>query len=408
MRHTVADVPSTVPLGEPVPLDGRLPRSALETVASTPFSLYLHVPFCRTRCGYCDFNTYTANELQGSSIGSYLAAAHRELDLAASVMGSAPPAQTVFFGGGTPTLLSADQLGGFVQHARDAFGLADDAEVTTEANPETVTAELLEGLLDGGVNRISLGMQSSDQDVLRVLDRVHTPGRAVAAAELAHRVGFEEVSLDLIYGTPGETLDSYRRSLESALAADPEHISAYALIVEEGTGLAQRIRRGELAMTDDDDLADKYPLTDELLTAAGLDWYEVSNFARGERHRARHNMAYWLSHNWWGIGPGAHSHIGGVRWWNRKHPRSYAAALSEGGSPGAGREVLCAGEVRVEQVMLELRLRDGLDISVLSSGERGRLARFFDDALLERRGDRLVLSLAGRLLADAVVRDLLD
>lgn len=402
-------MPSALPDGEPVPDSGALPAAALAEVGSAPLSIYLHVPFCSTRCGYCDFNTYTANELQGTGTSDYLAAAHAEIDLARRVLGEqAPAASTVFFGGGTPTLLSGAELSGLLAHVRDAFGLQHDAEVTTEANPETITPQLLEELLAGGFTRISLGMQSSNPGVLRILERRHTPGRAVAAARLAHDVGFGDVSLDLIYGTPGESLDDWRNSVQSALEAEPEHISAYALIVEDGTRLANQIRRGQLPMTDDDDLADKYLLTEQLLVEAGFEAYEVSNWSRGPGHRARHNMAYWLGHSWWGIGPGAHSHVGGVRWWNVKHPRSYAAALAEGRSPGAGRELVAGDDRRVERVLLELRLSDGLPLEVLTGSERGRVDDFIARGLARLVDDRMVLTLQGRLLADAVVRDLLD
>ncbi|MDN5562320.1 MAG: radical SAM family heme chaperone HemW [Luteococcus sp.] len=402
-------MPSVLPDGEPVPTTGELPASARSELAATPLSIYLHVPFCATRCGYCDFNTYTANELQGTGTDDYLCAAHAEIDLARGVLGDGhPAASTVFFGGGTPTMLSGGELSGLLAHVRDAFGLEADAEVTTEANPETVTPELLDELLAGGFTRISLGMQSARPHVLQVLERRHTPGRAVEAAKLAHAAGFGDVSLDLIYGTPGESLDDWRASLEAALEAEPEHVSAYALIVEDGTRLAHQIRRGQLPMTDDDDLADKYLLTEDVLTGAGFDAYEVSNWSRGPEHRARHNMAYWLGDTWWGIGPGAHSHAGGVRWWNAKHPRSYAAALAEGHSPGAGRELVSAEDRRIERVLLELRLSDGLPWEVLTDSELGRVPGFVERGLARITHERMVLTLQGRLLADAVIRDLLD
>lgn len=402
-------MPSALPDGEPVPVDGSLPDHALAELPNSPLGIYLHVPFCSTRCGYCDFNTYTAKELQGTGTADYLTAAHAEIELARSVLGEGlPPASTVFFGGGTPTLLSGAELNGLLGHVRDAFGLASGAEVTTEANPETVTPQLLDELLAGGFTRLSLGMQSSSTSVLRVLERRHTPGRALEVARMAHAAGFGDVSLDLIYGTPGESLDDWRASLEAALGAEPEHVSAYALIVEDGTRLAGQIRRGLLPMTDDDDLADKYLLAEEVLTGAGFEAYEVSNWSRGPEHRARHNMAYWLGHTWWGIGPGAHSHVGGVRWWNVKHPRSYAAALDAGRSPGAGRELVAAADQRVERVLLELRLADGLPWEVLTDSELGRVPALVERGLARITHDRLMLTLQGRLLADGVVRDLLD
>ena len=289
---------------------------------------------------------------------------------------------------------------------RQHFHLEADAEVTTEANPESVSWESLNDLRAGGFTRISYGMQSASPQVLATLDRAHTSGRAVAAVAQARSAGFEDISLDLIYGTPGESLADWRHSVEVALSAEPDHVSGYALIVEDGTGLARRIRRGELPAPDDDDLADKYLLADELLSAAGLAWYELSNWAR-PGHPCRHNLAYWRSQDWWGIGPGAHSHINGVRWWNVRHPTRYAARLAAGQSPGQAREVLDAATRRVERVLLELRLASGLDADLLTQTERARAAELVSRGLLEA-GRLLRLTRSGRLLADAVVRDLLD
>lgn len=384
-----------------------LPESAVREAASRPFGFYLHVPFCASRCGYCDFNTYTATELGGgASQASYAETAVGEVRLARRVLdGLGRPVQTVFFGGGTPTLLPATDLGRMLAAVRDEFGLAPGAEVTTEANPESVDPAYLEALLEAGFTRVSFGMQSASSHVLKILDRQHTPGRALQAVNEATAAGFEHVNLDLIYGTPGESLDDWRASLESALSADPDHVSAYALIVEDGTQLARRIRRGELPMPDDDDLADKYVLADEMLSAHGLNWYEVSNWARTEDARCRHNELYWRGDTWWGIGPGAHSHVGGVRWWNVKHPSAYAGRLDAGDSPAHARETLDDETRRVERVLLEIRLSAGLPLDVLD--DEGRAAADAMPDLVTRTGDRLVLTDRGRLLADAVVRDLL-
>ena len=377
--------------------------------ARRPFGFYLHVPFCASRCGYCDFNTYTATELGGGgSQASYADNAVAEVRLARRVLGELDrPVDTVFFGGGTPTLLPAADLGKMLAAVRDEFGLAPDAEVTTEANPESVDPAYLDGLLAAGFNRISFGMQSSSSAVLRILDRQHSPGRALQAAREATSAGFEHVNLDLIYGTPGESLDDWRASLESALSAQPDHVSAYALIVEDGTQLARRIRRGELPMPDDDDLADKYVLADEMLTAAGLGWYEVSNWARSTAARCRHNELYWRGDTWWGIGPGAHSHVGGVRWWNVKHPSAYAERIDAGESPAYARETLDDETRRVERVLLEVRLSAGLPLDVLDPEGRAAANQVVADGLALMSDDRLVLTDRGRLLADAVVRDLL-
>jgi putative oxygen-independent coproporphyrinogen III oxidase len=381
-------------------------------LGTRPFGFYVHIPFCRVRCGYCDFNTYTATELgPGASQAGYADAAVAEVRFARRVLGDADvPVSTVFFGGGTPTLLPPADLTRVVAAIGEEFGLTADAEVTTESNPDSVSAEDLARLRRGGINRISFGMQSAVPHVLDVLDRTHDPRRVPRVVQWAREAGFEQVSLDLIYGTPGESVQDWRASLEAALACGPDHLSAYSLIVEDGTALARRIRRGEVAMPDDDDLADKYLLADEVLDAAGLGWYEVSNWARSPQARCRHNLAYWTGGDWWGVGPGAHSHVGGVRWWNVKHPTAYAGRIAAGASPAHAREVLDAETRRVERVLLEIRLRDGMDVDVLDGAGRAALpaqvARGLVVPLEEARG-RVVLTTRGRLLADAVVRDLL-
>lgn len=403
-------MPSTLPEGDPPPTDGSLPSASLAEARTRPFGFYLHVPFCAARCGYCDFNTYTAKELGGGgSQASYAETAVAEVRLARKVLGDlGRPVDTVFFGGGTPTLLPAEDLGRMLAAVRDEFGLAPDAEVTTEANPESVSPSSLAVLREAGFNRVSFGMQSASSHVLKILDRQHTPGRALEAVREASAAGFEHVNLDLIYGTPGESLEDWRVSLESALSADPDHVSAYALIVEDGTQLARRIRRGELPMPDDDDLADKYELADDLLTAAGLEWYEVSNWARTPEARCRHNELYWRGDTWWGIGPGAHSHVAGVRWWNVKHPTAYAERLTSGVSPAYARELLDAETRRVERVLLELRLRSGLPATLLDEPGHKAAADALSQGLLTLEpGPRLSLTRPGRLLADAIIRDLL-
>jgi oxygen-independent coproporphyrinogen-3 oxidase len=407
-------MPSALPLGDPAPPDGLLPGQALEGAAARAFGLYVHIPFCAVRCGYCDFNTYTATELGGgASQDAYAGTAIAELDFAARALaesGLPPrPLGTVFFGGGTPTLLPAEDLARILTAAIAAWGLVPGAEVTTEANPDSVTPESLQLLADAGFTRVSFGMQSAVPHVLKVLDRTHTPSRVPRVVRWAREAGLA-VSLDLIYGTPGESLADWRHSLETALSYGPDHISAYALIVEEGTKLAAQIRRGEVPGIDDDDHAAKYELADQLISAAGLGWYEVSNWARTPDQACRHNLAYWRGDDWWGIGPGAHSHVGGVRWWNVKHPTAYANRLGSGLSPAAGRETLDAETRNVERVMLEARLNAGLEISSLADSGRRSVAGLIADGLIDPAqafGGRLVLTLRGRLLADAVVRRIL-
>ncbi|MGI8816625.1 MAG: radical SAM family heme chaperone HemW [Pseudonocardia sp.] len=390
----------------------QLPLSALVGLGTRPFGVYVHVPFCAARCGYCDFNTYTAAELDGSgaSPAGWLEALRRELALAADVLGTPPPADTVFVGGGTPSLLGADGLADVLDAVRGTFGLTAAAEVSTEANPESTSPEFFAGIAEAGYTRVSLGMQSAVPGVLAVLDRRHTLGRPVAAAIEARDAGISQVSLDLIYGTPGESDDDLRASLDAVLTARVDHVSAYALIVEDGTALARRIRRGELAMPDDDVTADRYELVDDRLSKAGMSWYEVSNWSVSRASRCRHNLGYWRDGDWWGAGPGAHSHVGGVRWWNVKHPARYAAALAEGGSPEAGREELTAAERYEEQVLLGVRLAEGLPLGVLDVGGRAVAQRLAADGLLAAdalAAGRAVLTQRGRLLADAVVLGLL-
>ena len=395
-----------------MPADGSLPASALDGVGDRPLSFYVHVPFCTVRCGYCDFNTYTAEELgPGASRTTYAGSAVAEVRRARGVLTASGrtdlAVSTVFVGGGTPTLLSPADLGSVLTTIDEEFGLAPDAEVTTESNPDSVTREDLEALRAAGFTRVSFGMQSAVPRVLAVLERTHDPERVPRVVQWARGAGFDQVSLDLIYGTPGETLAEWQTSLDAALACEPDHVSAYALIVEDGTALARRVRRGEVAMPDDDDLADKYLLADERLEAAGLGWYEVSNWARGEAARCRHNLAYWRGSDWWGVGPGAHSHVGGTRWWNVKHPVAYADRLAADLSPAHAREVLDDETRLVERVLLELRLRDGLDPAVLDDGGRAQVPDLVRRGLLEADSAPLVLTLKGRLLADAVVRDLI-
>ena len=399
------------PDGEPVPADGSLPQGALAGAAAVPFGVYVHVPFCQTRCGYCDFNTYTATELgPGASRADYAASAIQEIQLAARVLdGQAGPVQAVFFGGGTPTLLPAADLAAILRAIDSELGLAPDAEVTAEANPETVDERVLAGLRAGGFTRISLGMQSAVPHVLAVLDRVHRPGRPEQCVAWARAAGFGQVSLDLIYGTPGESDDDWQLSLDRAISAGPDHISAYSLIVEEGTRLAARIRRGELPPPDDDVLADRYLMADDRLTAAGLGWYEVSNWARSAASQCRHNQLYWTGGNWWGAGPGAHSHVGGTRWWNLRHPAAYAQRLAAGQSPGQAREVLTVAEQATERIMLATRLESGCPVADLTPGGVAAARRAVADGLASPAAlaaGSVRLTRSGRLLADAVIRGL--
>jgi putative oxygen-independent coproporphyrinogen III oxidase len=405
-------MPSQPVDGEPAPTDGSLPATSSEEFGQRPFSFYVHVPYCASRCGYCDFNTYTASELGASASQSgYAAQAIAEVHLARRILGDRDvPVSTVFVGGGTPTLLPAQDLAGMLDAIRDQFGLTAGAEVTTEANPDSVNPESLDVLRSAGFTRISFGMQSVATNVLQVLERTHTPGRAMQAVREAQAAGFEHVNVDLIYGTPGETRDDFARSLDAAISSGADHVSAYSLIVEDGTRLAGKVRRGEIADVDDDVAADRYVQADQALTSAGLDWYEVSNWAKpgGE---CRHNLAYWRSDDWWGIGPGAHSHIAGTRWWNVRHPSAYGDRIAADLSPAQAREILTNEQQRDEQILLAIRLKEGLVAAGLLAEQLTVVDTATNNGLVD--GDwaqtgRVTLTQKGRLLADRLAIDLLS
>jgi oxygen-independent coproporphyrinogen-3 oxidase len=412
----------TRPEDESVPDDGGLPPGALTGLGVRGFSVYVHVPFCTSRCGYCDFNTYAigatdVSREEGTSVAcvereGYIDTLIAEVDLAGQILGatSRPPIDTVFVGGGTPTLLAPSELGKLIDHLDGVFGITPGAEITTEANPETVDAASLRRLRAVGFNRVSLGAQSVVPHVLRTLERRHSPQRALSAVSEARSAGFEHVNLDLIYGTPGESPDDFAASLAAVIGSGADHVSAYALIVEEGTRLERRMRRGELPFPDDDVAADRYLAAEETLSAAGFDWYEVSNWARGAAARCRHNLGYWRGTDWWGFGAGAHSHVGGVRWWNVKHPAAYRSRLASGRSPGAGREILTPDDQYVESVLLGLRLAEGIPLTALRESARIAAAAELAAGLLDPAAwaaGRVVLTVPGRLLADGVIRRLL-
>jgi putative oxygen-independent coproporphyrinogen III oxidase len=392
-----------------LPCRPRIPDPAApKSSPAVAFGVYVHVPFCASRCGYCDFNTYTATEL-GDTVRreGFHEQLIREIELTASAEPDAPGVDTIFFGGGTPTTLSPEALGEVLAAIDTQVGIRADAEITTEANPESLDERTLERLLQAGFTRLSLGMQSTAAHVLAVLDRTHDAERALQMAGLARQVGFNHVSVDLIYGTPGEREADLRASLESVLLAGVDHCSAYALTVEPGTALARRVARGELPNPDPDVAADRYQLIDEVLTAAGMPWYEISNWAKpgGE---CRHNLGYWQGGQWWGIGPGAHGCGAGERWWNLKHPSAYVAALAEQRLPRAGSELLGAVEQHTEVVMLGLRTREGLPVAAVAEG--ADLRSLSADGLVDPvalAGGRVVLTRRGRLLADTVIRALL-
>jgi putative oxygen-independent coproporphyrinogen III oxidase len=386
-----------LPDGEPAPADGALPATALAGLGTRPFGIYVHVPFCASRCGYCDFNTYVPGE--GVRREGYVDAVLSEWALAQQVLGGAPPAATVFVGGGTPTLLPVEELSRLL----DGLARAPGAEVTVEANPDSVDGAYLRALRAAGATRISLGMQSASAAVLATLDRSHTPGGAVAAAQLAREAGFAHVSLDLIHGAPGERDADWEATLAAVAEAGADHVSAYPLTIEPGTRLHARLRRGALAAPDAGLQARRYRRGDAALAALGLEWYEVCNWAAGAEARCRHNGGYWRSHDWWGLGPGAHSHVGGVRWWNVLHPARHAERVRAGRSPAAGRERLTAEQRALERVLLGIRLREGLALTPEQQEAAHGLvaAGLLDGPALARGQARLTLE--GRIAADEVV-----
>ena len=374
-------------------------------------SFYVHIPYCLRRCGYCDFNTYTPGELlEGGTLAAvssdYIDAVLREIEIAkADALGEV---STIFFGGGTPSLLPATDLGRVISGIRQGWGLSADCEITLEANPDSVDAGKLSQLREVGFNRISFGMQSAVPHVLQVLDRTHNPDGVARVVSAARAAGFENLSLDLIYGTPGESLQDWRTSVESALSLSVDHLSAYALIVESGTKLATQIKRGELTMPVDDLMADMYLLVDELCESADLSWYELSNWSK-PGYESRHNITYWKNGNWWGLGPGAHSHLNGIRWWNVKHPTAYKSALLAGSSPVQEKEVLTTAQQSDEKIMLAIRMREGISLLDISQNQQNRVAGYAQTGHLEsQKWSEGVLQLTprGRLIADRIVREL--
>lgn len=379
--------------------------------AGNEISAYIHIPFCQARCGYCDFNTYTNLDFGGAaSAKNFADTICQEIELSAAKLVAATPSNselpklnTVFFGGGTPSMLPAADLGKILRLLQDTFGSA--TEITTEANPETVDAEYLAQLRAAGFTRISFGMQSAVPHVLATLDRIHTPGQVERAVQAARDTDLN-YSLDLIYGTPGESEADWHHSLAAAAALAPGHISAYGLTVEPNTKMGRQVARGEITAPDPDLLADRYLQADEFLAAAGYQWYEVSNWAHPGKE-CRHNLVYWQGGEWWGYGPGAHSHIAGTRFWNLKHPISYAQQLAAGNLPIAEYEELTAAEQREEHIMLGIRLRSGIEVPAGTSPEtvQGLVADGLVSAKTAEQG-QLVLTTTGRLLADTVIRQL--
>ena len=376
-------------------------------------SFYIHIPYCVKRCGYCDFNTYTPAELQISDglsqiSNSYIDLVIEEIQQAKLAVGEAT-VPTIFFGGGTPSLMEAADIARVITKIKNSFTLSDDCEITLETNPDTVDKQKLAAFKVAGINRISIGMQSAVDHVLKTLDRTHNPQNLSQVTKWASEVGFEDISVDLIYGTPGESLADWQFSIDAALALPINHISAYALIVEDGTKLANAIKRGEIENVDDDLMAEKYLLADQAFTAAGFTWYELSNWSKSGG-QSEHNIAYWMNKNWWGVGPGAHSHLNGMRWWNVKHPNLYKSKISGNESPKLDQEILEPLQIESERLMLSIRLPSGISKDSLSSEQVKTLEPYLDSGALDLDkwgAGSVSLSLTGRLIADRIVREIL-
>ncbi|MEO0024644.1 MAG: hypothetical protein RL196_1085 [Actinomycetota bacterium] len=409
---------SQLPLADEHYVTGQSPEFGDSSIsANRTFHAYVHIPFCRVRCGYCDFNTYTASELRGTSQAGFAAVLQREVlfaktELERQAFDGGRRASSIFFGGGTPTQLPAHDLIAILATLNESFGFAEGCEVTTEANPDNVDFEYLQALRRGGFTRVSFGMQSAVPEVLATLERTHQPANVPTAVAAAKQAGLQN-SVDLIYGAPKETLEQWRTSLEAAIALEPDHISTYSLIVEPGTKLARQIAKGQLPEPDEDLQADKYELADQLLKAAGFNWYEVSNWSRTPETRSTHNLAYWRSQDWWGFGPGAHSHVGETRWWNAKHPAVYQKAVEAGQTPSVGSERIDSQTRIVEQLLLEARICEGISIADAKAANAHAnkvISQLISDGLIDGSkaiAGRIVLTLQGRLLADYVVRELL-
>jgi oxygen-independent coproporphyrinogen-3 oxidase len=404
-----------LPLGDKPPENGLFSASEIIGSESRSFHAYVHIPFCTVKCGYCDFNTYTSSELGTLKQSDFAAMLVGEIGLSANILKQSDVSprklKTVFFGGGTPSLLPAADLISILNSLETEFGFQENAEITFEANPDSVTKESLASLREAGFNRISIGMQSAVPDVLKTLERTHNPENVAIALDLAKSLGYR-TSLDLIFGAPGESLSQWEKTIRQVIELDPGHLSAYSLIVEPGTKLARQINSGELTEPDEDLQADKYELADKLLAEAGYSWYEISNWSKTEDLKSNHNLAYWSGQDWWGYGPGAHSHLGSVRWWNHKHPLSYANLLEKKISPAAGRERLDLETAALERILLESRTSAGMSIEQikkLQPGSELAISQLIADGLIEGSqaiAGKLLLTLKGRLLADAVVRAL--
>lgn len=373
------------------------------TLPVSNFGIYVHVPFCTVRCGYCDFNTYTPDELQRADAAeTWAESLVKEITYSLEQIEKPQILKSIFFGGGTPSLLSPEILKKIFTKVSSEFNLAKDIEITLEANPDTITKEIVKTWIDLGINRISIGMQSSDSAVLKTLDRTHNPENVKKAVNILQAAGLSNFSLDLIYGTPGESLTSWEQTVTTAIELEPPHISAYALTIEPGTALYRKTKLQQIPPVSADDQADKYLLLDEILSEHNLPWYEISNWAQ-PGFECQHNLNYWNNQNWWGYGPGAHSHIAGVRWWNVKHPFSYSKKLTEEKNAIEEKEILSTAQINLERVMLALRLKSS---DLKESVPHATLINWLREGYLKEDLNNFELTPKGRLLLDTLVNQL--
>ena len=390
------------PNGDIAPLDGNLEIDS-NKLLDKPFSVYIHVPYCKKRCGYCDFNTYTPNELDvNDQIETWAIATVKEIEFAKKILKKDLVIDTIFIGGGTPSLLTDKELSYLFDGLKANFNFAKEVEITLEANPDDINDEKITSWIDNKINRISIGMQSSSKKVLQILDRTHDISNIEKSARLLKKHGLTNFSFDLIYGTPGESMNEFQESIEFALSLYPTHLSAYSLVIEPGTKMGNELKINKIQNVNDDIAADKYLLADEILEKHGFSWYEISNWSLNNLY-SRHNLNYWKNNNWWGFGPGAHSHIEGYRWWNLKLPNQWRERLEKKQSPAKAREVLTNEQKISEEIMLSLRLNTGLDSRKFSSASIDKLLK---NDLIYFVGNNFVLTKKGRLLADQVFMQL--
>jgi len=365
--------------------------------------LYIHVPFCQRKCPYCDFAS--GNDL--TRIPDWLAALDREMEMYRDF---APRFDTLYLGGGTPSLLTPAQLAGLLKSIQANFTFAPDTEITLEANPDDLSLAILKNYRDLGLNRLSLGAQSFDDRELDLLGRRHDAAQAQRALDWSRQAGFDNLGLDLMYGLPGQTLLAWQKNLETALNFDPEHLSCYQLTLAEGTPLARGQAAGQFQALSEETAREFFLFTAEFLENRGYLHYEISNFARGPAQKSRHNCKYWNHTPYLGLGPAAHSFRDGRRWWNYRSLEEYGRALDAGRAPLAGEEILTAAETRREALFLGLRTCDGVPLDLVQNGapREAAVREAIQHGLAEVQGDRFVLTREGMALADRLAVRLME